>query len=107
MPPRNIRQDGDHLVAVLLIEFRGLPAHGVQMDVVTASAFGFMLGLAEEPWADPLAAVILSHPQDIHVHPAPVGAAEDAANDVAVFVVFHDAEGRVVVVSNPLGVELV
>ena len=31
------RQDGDHLVAVFSVEFRGLPAHGVQMDVWLSS----------------------------------------------------------------------
>ena len=62
MATRDIGENTHNLIAVLPIEVGGLPAHCIQMDVMTSSADSLLFGLAQQPRTDPLAAMVLMYP---------------------------------------------
>ena len=69
IPCGNIREDPDHLIAVFSVKIRSLPAHGIQVNVVTSSADCFLFRLQQKLGTYTVFAVVFVYPQDIYVHP--------------------------------------
>ena len=75
-----------NLVALLLVEGEGLKTGGFQMVVGDAFALGVLLHGAEQATAPAIAAEAFVDPEPVDVQPAPLDVGDDAAMDLALFI---------------------
>ena len=86
MSRRHIGQLAKDLVTLLLIEGEGLKTGGFQMVVADAFALGVLLHGAEQAGAPAVAADAFVDPEPVDVQPAPLDVGDDAAVNLALFI---------------------
>lgn len=86
MPRRHIGQLAKDLVTLLLIEGEGLKTGGFQVVVGDALALGVLLHGAEQAGAPAVAADAFVDPEPVDVQPAPLDVGDDAAVNLALFI---------------------
>ena len=80
MPGWEVLVNAPNAVAALLVEPKRLEAHRIQVRVMAPAAGGFLFGRRQEPRPVPLPAHFLLQPEDPDVQPAPIGLAQQAAD---------------------------
>src|SRR5262249_35863139 len=79
---REIVDDADDLVPVLLVEKRGLEAEGVEEDPTAAAGGGLLLGRRQEARAVALSAEVPAHPQVLDLGAPRPGPAVESRGDL-------------------------
>ncbi len=80
MATGQIVQNAKDVIAVLLVESRGLETHGIEVRRMTATIDRDLFGTLEQLTTETLVAGSFADPQNLHPKPAPIGPAEQAAD---------------------------
>ena len=75
---------------MISVKFRSLPTHSIKMNVMATSAYSFFFRSQKKFCPNTFLTVIFMYPQNIYIHPTPVGSAKNTCYNTTISIIFNN-----------------